>query len=204
MAAVILAFILAFFFSFIGSIPPGAINLSIIQLGLDHKINVAWRFALAAAIVEYPYAWLAVKFAEWITSSPLLLDNLQLLTAIVMTLLGILSLWPSNKPSRLREQFNNSGFRRGIVLSIFNPLAVPYWLGITAYLKSQRWIYLSDAWELQAYLAGVVLGSLAILVAMAYLAKRIAAQFQQSIWLRKVPGITLVILGVYVFIQYLL
>jgi threonine/homoserine/homoserine lactone efflux protein len=204
MAAAILAFILAFFFSFIGSIPPGAINLSIIQLGLEHRMNVAWRFAIAAAIVEYPYAWLAVKFAEWITSSPLLLDNLQLLTAIVMTLLGIISLWPSNKPSRLREQFNKSGFRRGIVLSIFNPLAVPYWLGITAYLKSQKWIYLSDAWELQAYLAGVVLGALAILVAMAYLAKRIAAQFQQSIWLRKVPGITLVILGLYAFIQYLL
>jgi threonine/homoserine/homoserine lactone efflux protein len=200
MVEIFLAFILAFFFSFIGSIPPGAINLSIIQLGLEHRMNVAWRFA----IIEYPYAWLAVKFAEWITSSPLILDNLQLLTAVVMTLLGIFSLWPSGKSFKLAEQFNKSGFRRGIVLSIFNPLAVPYWLGITAYLKSQRWIYLSDAWQLQAYLAGVVLGSLAMLIAMAYLARRIALQFQQSTWLKKVPGITLVILGLYAFIQYLL
>ncbi|SKC76170.1 LysE family translocator [Ohtaekwangia koreensis] len=204
MIEVIVVFALAFFFSFIGSIPPGTINLTIIKLGLEQRMNIAWKFAIASAIIEYPYAWLAIKFEEWITSSPLILDNLQLLTAIVMTLLGVVSLWPSDTPSALAEKFNKSGFRRGIVLSILNPLAIPYWLGITAYLKGQQWIDLSDTWELQSYLAGVTLGSLAILLAFAYLARKIASRFQQSILLKKLPGVMLLLLGLYAFAQYLL
>ncbi len=204
MIEVIVVFALAFFFSFIGSIPPGTINLTIIKLGLEQRMNIAWKFAIASAIIEYPYAWLAIKFEEWITSSPLILDNLQLLTAIVMTLLGVASLWPSDTPSALAEKFNKSGFRRGIILSILNPLAIPYWLGITAYLKGQQWIDLSDAWELQSYLAGVTLGSLAILVVFAYLARKIASRFQQSILLKKLPGVMLLLLGLYAFAQYLL
>jgi threonine/homoserine/homoserine lactone efflux protein len=204
MIEVIVVFALAFFFSFIGSIPPGTINLTIIKLGLEQRMNIAWKFAIASAIIEYPYAWLAIKFEEWITSSPLILDNLQLLTAIVMTLLGVVSLWPSDTPSALAEKFNKSGFRRGIILSILNPLAIPYWLGITAYLKGQQWIDLSDAWELQSYLAGVTLGSLAILVVFAYLARKIASRFQQSILLKKLPGVMLLLLGLYAFAQYLL
>jgi threonine/homoserine/homoserine lactone efflux protein len=121
-----------------------------------------------------------------------------------MTLLGVVSLWPSDTPSALAEKFNKSGFRRGIILSILNPLAIPYWLGITAYLKGQQWIDLSDAWELQSYLAGVTLGSLAILVVFAYLARKIASRFQQSILLKKLPGVMLLLLGLYAFAQYLL
>src|SRR5688572_9689122 len=92
-------FILAFFFSFIGTIPPGTINLTCIQLGLEKKMNVAWRFSITAAVMEYPYAWIAVEFAEWITSSPVVVENMQLITAFAMTGIGLLTLWSANKPS---------------------------------------------------------------------------------------------------------
>src|SRR5688572_32849988 len=82
------AFFIAFVFSFIGTVPPGTLNLSIIQLGLDHKISTAWRFAVAAAIIEYPYAWLAIKFEKAITSSADFTGNFQLITGVVMVLFG--------------------------------------------------------------------------------------------------------------------
>lgn len=197
------AFLIAFFFSFIGSIPPGTMNLSIIQLGLDDKISVAWRFALAAVIIEYPYAWIAVKFSDLITSSPLLVDNIQLITAIIMMVLGIIDLLPSRRSSPLIQKFNNSGFRRGIVLSVLNPLALPFWTGVTAYLKSQGWIDLSTMFRLQAYLFGIAFGSLAILMTLAYLAKKIVAGFSDISRLKKIPGVMLLVLGLYAFIQYL-
>ncbi|HEY9047574.1 MAG TPA: LysE family transporter [Ohtaekwangia sp.] len=202
--ALIVTFSLAFFFSFIGSIPPGTINLTIVQMGLENRMNIAWRFAIASALIEYPYAWLAVAFEKWITSAPVILENLQLLTAVVMIALGISGLWSVNKPSPLTQKFNASGFRRGIILGVLNPLAVPYWLGITAYMKSQEWIDLSDGWRLQSYLLGVALGSLAILLVFAYLAKKIADRFQQSTLLKKIPGAMLLILGIYSLVQYLL
>ena len=66
----VLAFILGAVFSFVGSIPPGTLNLTVLQLGLQGKTAIALRFALAVTIVEYPYAWIAVEFESWITSRP--------------------------------------------------------------------------------------------------------------------------------------
>src|SRR5882672_4291119 len=88
-------FFLGFFFSFIGSIPPGTLNVSILQLSLQHKIAIATRFAFAVAIIEYPYAWIGVQFEYWLTSSPVVVENFQLIAAIVMTALAVFNLWPS-------------------------------------------------------------------------------------------------------------
>lgn len=196
-------FLLAFFFSFIGSIPPGTINLTCIQLGLEKKTGIGWRFALTASVLEYPYGWIAVEFAEWITSSPIIVENMQLITAIVMTVIGILTLWTPSKPSKLTTKFSENGYLRGIVLSILNPLAIPFWVGVTAYLNSLAWIDLSTPLRLHSYLAGVCLGTLAILLILVYLAKRIGTQFTQNRWLPKIPGIALIVLGMYAFLQYL-
>lgn len=199
----VLNFVVGFFFSFIGSIPPGTINLTIVQLGLEKKLSVAWRFAIAASIMEYPYAWIAVEFAEMITTSPVLVENMQLITAIVMTVLGILTLWSARKPTKLTAAIGESGYMRGVILSILNPLAIPFWVGTTAYLDSLNWIELSTPIRLHSYLVGLCLGTFIILMMMAYLAKKVMSQFQQSTWFAKVPGITLILLGIYAFIEYL-
>jgi threonine/homoserine/homoserine lactone efflux protein len=200
----ILNFLQGFFFSFIGTIPPGTINLTIVQLGLEKKISVAWRFAIAASVMEYPYAWIAVEFAEMITASPMIVENMQLITAIIMTVLGILTLWSASKPTKLTSALSESGYMKGIILSILNPLAIPFWVGATAYLDSLNWIELSTPLRLQSYLIGLCLGTFVILMLMAFLAKKIISQFQQSSWIGKIPGITLIILGIYAFFQYLL
>lgn len=199
----LVTFCLAFFFSFIGSIPPGTLNLSMIQLGLAHNMSTAWRFAVAAAIIEYPYAWLAVEFESLITASPVVTENLQLITGIVMILLGIFNLWSARKPGKLSQRFNESGFRRGLVLSVLNPLALPFWIGVTAYLESLHWIDLSSTLAIHSYLTGVAIGALAVLMLLAYLAKKLVSYFQHNSLLKQIPGATLLALGVYAIVEYL-
>lgn len=198
------SFLLALSFSFIGTIPPGTLNLSIIQLGLEKKIKTAWRFGIAASIIEYFYAWLAVKFENLITSSPLITQNIQLITAVVMVSVGAMTLWSANKPSDLGEKFKSSGFRRGVLLGVLNPLALPFWVGTTAYLRGQKWIDLSSTVSLHCYLLGASLGALAVFMIFAYLAKRIVSEFQHSHRVKKIPGYILLALGFYAFVQYLL
>jgi threonine/homoserine/homoserine lactone efflux protein len=195
-------FLIAFFFSFIGSIPPGTMNLSIIQLGLEQKINVAWRFAIGSTLFEYPYAWMAVKFESLITSSPMITENFQLITGVVMLTLGILNLLSSRRPSKIYQRFSDSGFRRGLILGILNPLALPYWIAMTAYVKNQGWIDLSSELEIQSYLMGVVAGGITVLLVFAYLAKNVVKYFQQNTILKRIPGYTLLLLGVYALMQY--
>jgi threonine/homoserine/homoserine lactone efflux protein len=197
-------FLFAFAFSFVGSIPPGTINLTVLQLGLDHKIKIALRLSIAAALIEYPYAWLAVVFENMITSSPVILDNFKLITAVVMIVFGVLNIWSVRKPTGFVQKFQESGFRRGVVLGILNPMAMPFWIAITAYLKMQGWISISTNGQLHSYLAGVSLGGFTMLILMAYLAKRMVSLFQSTSKVKFIPGVVLLALGLYAFIEYLL
>jgi threonine/homoserine/homoserine lactone efflux protein len=197
-------FLAGFIFSFLGSIPPGTLNLAVLQLGLEHKIKIALRFTLAVAIIEYPYAWIAVVFEDWVTSSPLIVENFQLITAVVMTVIGGFTLWSARKPSDFSVRFNASGFRRGIVLSILNPMAIPFWIGITAYLKAQRWIDLSTPVLLHSYVFGTSIGVLALLLLFIFLAKRLSPYIKDNRYVKLVPGVTLLVLGLYAFAKYLL
>lgn len=196
-------FLFAFVFSFLGSIPPGTLNLTVLQLGIEKKMNIAWRFAIAAALIEYPYAWLAVAFEGFITESPVILDNFKLISAVVMILLGALNLWTAQRPTVFARKFHESGFRRGVILGILNPLAMPFWIAITAYLKVQGWISLSSNKNLHSYLLGISLGAFTLLILTAYLSKRMALAYQPGSRVKLIPGFVLLVLGIYAFIEYL-
>jgi len=171
---------------------------------MEHKIKTAIRFSLAVAIIEYPYAWIAVVFEDWVTSSPLIIDNFQLITAVVMIVIGAFTLWSARKPSEFSVRFNESGFRRGIILSILNPMAIPFWIGITAYLKAQGWVDLSTQSLLHSYVFGTSVGVMILLVLFTFLAKRLAHYVKDNRYVKLVPGITLLVLGFYAFAKYLL
>jgi len=200
---ILTVFLLGAFFSFIGSIPPGTLNLSVLQLGLEGKIKTALRFALAVSIIEYPYTWIGVEFESWITSSPMIIENFQLITAIVMVAIGVLNLWSAEKPSNFTLRFNESGFRRGLILSILNPMAIPFWIGITAYLKAQGWLNLSSVWLLHSYIFGTSVGAMILLTLFALLTKKLARYINNSKMVKRIPGFTLLALGIYAFIKYL-
>jgi threonine/homoserine/homoserine lactone efflux protein len=196
-------FFVGLLFSFLGSIPPGTLNLCVLQLGLEKKIGAALRFALAVSIVEYPYTWIGVQFEYWITSSPAVINNFQLLTAIVMTLIGLLNIWSAQRPADFTVRFNESGFRRGLVLSVLNPMAIPFWIGITAYLKAQGWIDLSSPGKLHSYIFGTSVGAMLLLTLFTYLAHRLSAYVTSNRLVKLLPGLTLLALGIYAFVRYL-
>lgn len=196
-------FLIGCFFSFIGSIPPGTLNLSVLQLGLEGKVNTAIRFAFAVAIIEYPYTWIGVQFEYWITSSPMVVENFELITAIAMTTIGLFNLWSAEKPSNFSVRFNESGFRRGLILSVLNPMAIPFWIGVTAYLKAQNWIDLHSVLLLHSYVFGTSIGALLLLFLFAFLAKKLSSYVQNNRVVKRIPGFTLLALGLYAFFKYL-
>lgn len=199
---IVQVFLVGFVFSFLGSIPPGTLNLMVLQMGLEHRIKAAIKFALAVAIVEYPYAWIAVEFEQLITSSPMVMQNLQLWGAIIMTTIGVVSLWTVRKPTAISVKLQESGFRRGIILSILNPQAIPFWIALTAYLKYQGWIDIRTGWRLHSYVLGTSIGAFALLSLLIFLAHRVASSFRDNRLLRMVPGLVLLGLGIIGFIRY--
>ncbi|GIL23935.1 MAG: hypothetical protein BroJett042_24480 [Bacteroidota bacterium] len=196
-------FIIGLVASFIGSIPPGTLNILVLQMGLENKLRVAIRFILAVAIIEYPYAWIAVEFEHLITSSPLVQQNFKLLAAVVMLSLGILGLWSVRKPSTLTVKLQESGFRKGLVLSILNPQAIPWWIGMTAYLKAQGWIVLDTPWRLHSYVFGTSVGVLLLLLLLAFMAQKLASIMKHNRIVALLPSIILLVLGLIALVSYL-
>ena len=189
--------------SFIGSIPPGTLNILVLQLGLQSKLKAALRFALAVAIIEYPYAWAAVTFEGWITSSTVVQENFKLLAAIVMTVLGIIGLWTARKPPAAASGgLMQSGFRRGLILSILNPQAIPWWIGMVAYLKAQGWIMLNTGLRLHSFVLGTAIGTFALLTLLAFMSLKLSGLFQHNILVRILPGAILFVLGLLAFFSY--
>ena len=189
-------FLVAFAFSFIGSIPPGSINLSVIQLALKRQLSAAFRFALAAALVEFGYAYIAVEFQFYITSSQLIQDNFTLISAIVLIILGAVNLIPKKNKSRMEIKLEDSGFRKGVLISLANPLAIPFWIAVTAYLQANNWILLERT-NLVIYILGISTGTLSLLALLAVVAKKASNYIRNESLIRKVPGAVLLILGLY-------
>lgn len=197
-------FIIGAVASFIGSIPPGTLNILVLQLGLENKLKAALRFALAVAIVEYPYAWIAVAFEGWVTRSPVVQENFKLLAASVMVLLGLVGLWAARKPSTATVRLQESGFARGLILSILNPQAIPWWIAVTAYLKAQGWIVIDTAPRIHAYVFGTALGALALLTLLAFGAQRVSRFVQHNRLIAILPSAVLLALGIFTFIKIFL
>ncbi len=193
-----------FFFSFIGSIPPGTINLSVIQLGLRKHLGAAFRMALAAALIEYVYAAIAIKFQIFITSSPAIKENFQLITAVVLLALGgvnLLALRKKKGGEIKTPVMASSGFRKGVLLSIGNPLAIPFWIAVTAYLQSNSWVNFDDV-PIWSYVLGISLGTLSILSLLGLLSYKTGKFIEPDNKLIKIiPGIVLITLGLYSLIM---
>src|SRR5690606_33928439 len=87
-----LVFVIAFLVSYLGSIPPGTINVTTMQLAVQNNRRAAVFFSLAAALVEFVYAGATVRFQLFLSENPVFTENFQIISAIAMILLGIANL----------------------------------------------------------------------------------------------------------------
>jgi len=191
--------IVAFIVSYIGSIPPGSINVSVMQLSILKKHRAAIFFALAASSVEFIYAGVTVRFHIFLNTHPLISDYFKIVTSIVLIALGlwnILSKKTSSSIGTHTKLTGRHGFLRGLVLGILNPMTIPFWLAITTYLENDGLIDVL-AFGFWAYLTGLSMGTFCLLLTVDALGKRFMKFSDNKFLVRRVPGVILIGLGIY-------
>ncbi|MFY0651375.1 MAG: LysE family transporter [Cyclobacteriaceae bacterium] len=196
----IVCFFVGFLFSFLGSIPPGTINITTLQYSLSGKKLAAISFAVACAITEYLYAGIAVKFQLYLSSNPGISDNIKIISGIVFLTLGVYNLVKRNSPNQ-KEQVNEnkSAFKKGVLISLTNPLAIPFWLAITIYLQSMSLINLSGHNYL-IYVAGISVGTFALLFTVIRLGTRFTSIQNNQFVIYRIPGLVFLGMGIYSFV----
>lgn len=195
-------FFVGFVCSYLGSIPPGAINISVLQYGLHGHRSLGLRFGLAASLVEFVYAAATVRFNLFLTQHPTFTENFELLSGIVLVLLGALSLASSNKtPSEKITAESPRAFRKGLLIGLANPIVIPFWLGVTAYLQANNVIKI-EGWDLLIYVAGISAGTFALMASVAYLSNRFQQIVENRKMVNRIPGIVLCAMGLYSFYKW--
>ena len=198
---VVILFGAGFFFSFIGSIPPGSINISALQYALEKRIKAAYAFAVAASLTEYLYAAVAVRFQIYLTDNASIAQYFQIITGSVLILLGLFNLIKKPIESKVETKGEKrNAFKKGVLLSLTNPLAIPFWLMVTAYLQSMGWIALSDQ-NFWIYVAGISAGTFCLLATVTNLGTKFNTIQGNVLLIYRVPGLIFIGMGIWSFVS---
>lgn len=190
-------FLLALIISYLGSIPPGTINITVMQYAVQGHKRAALFFILAVSLIEFVYAGLTVRFQMYLSESELLMDHFLIITAVGMIILGGANLFTRTSSKGIVKKVHvkgRNGFARGLIVAILNPLTVPFWLAVTAYLQNRNLIDLSGV-SFWVYLLGISLGTVGLLITVRSLGAKFTRISDNQFLVHILPGLTFLVLG---------
>jgi threonine/homoserine/homoserine lactone efflux protein len=165
-------FFLGMVISIWGSLPLGAINLGVVQTTVNHNLKAGIFFAVGATMVELIYSYVSIKYlAVFLFERPAANLIIQVVAIPVFIFLGIISFKKSATEERVESATKGKSFFEGIMISLFNPLQIPFWIAYTSYLLTNLWIRNDEA-LLNVFIAGICTGTFIILVTIAILSKK--------------------------------
>ncbi|MFN4256901.1 MAG: LysE family transporter [Saprospiraceae bacterium] len=192
-----LALVAGFGLSLVGSLPPGLMNLTVARTAMQRGLWAAGSVAAGAAAAEFFQAAAAVVFSDWFVAHPASEQVFRWLAAPVFLALGAYFLFWAKPPRHSPETDVRAGraFVKGLIISVFNLLAVPYWIFYCGWLRLEGW--LSDGFSDMILLAvGVTLGTFAALMLYAWAARKMAeGSVSVGRWANRLTGAVLLFLG---------
>jgi len=125
---------LGFALGFMGYLPPGNINMAVVQLALKGEQTRLRLFLVFASIMEFLYCFGCLWSLGLLMRQPHLVLVMQWTAVFVFALLGVLSFFHDENPAKIQVL---SGFGRGLFAIIINPLQIPFWLVWGVYLSDR-------------------------------------------------------------------
>ena len=176
----LLTFIVALVVNFIGFIPLGNINLTTIQISINKGLKQALIFITTFSLVEGIFTYVLMRFAAWFATKQILLFWLDWILVAVFLVMGVIS-WVQSKKEMVEgiEIRNRDSVRMGIILGIFNPMIIPFWMIGGTYLISHQWIT-TKGFGLELFALGAGTGAFTCLYLFARFAQYIQNRFAFS------------------------
>ncbi len=130
--------LLAFALGFVGYLPLGNINLAVVQLSSSEQKKHWQAFILFAALMEFIYCFACISGLEILRRETQWVAVFNWSAVVVFLLLGIFTFVHTENTSG-NSSFS-SGVKRGILLAVFNPLQIPFWMVWGVYLMQNGWL----------------------------------------------------------------
>lgn len=127
--------------SFTGSLPLGTLNLTVANFSFADNLSGAAMFSVAAIFVEMLLVRIALMAMGQLEKLKRLLRFFNLITGMVLLLLAFNSLTAEWQRLVFQVELPFTDLHpvlSGLLLSVINPLHVPFWIGWTAVLKAKH------------------------------------------------------------------
>src|SRR5690606_34852812 len=166
--------------SFLGSIPFGTINVTVIESAISRGFRTALHVIFGAAIIEFVQALIALKFSGLITRSPLTEQVLFWISIPIFIGLGIYYARQKVADHVEPHPYERSrGFLKGIIVSSLNVLAFRFWIFYGIYHSSVNLIAISLNLNILSFSVGVFTGTVIILMLYARLGEYAKSRYSQ-------------------------
>ncbi len=199
-----LIFLITFFISFVGSIHPGPLNLSVIQTTLQKGIYPALLLALGGVIPEIIYGYLAVEGVMIFEKNPIVFNVMQWAVVPILLFLGIQQIIASRKPKQVVKLPMEASSKitqaalKGFLLSITNPQLLPYWIVILINYQNYNFLRIAELLDKLYFVLGTSVGAFALNYLYAHIAhrqkERIFKHINESLF-EQIIGWTFVVMG---------
>lgn len=190
--------------SFLGTLPFGPINLSVVSRTVKNSLRAGLWFAFAAALIEIAQSFVALHCSalinEYLDSTPWI----KWATAGLFTLLGLIFMLRREQVVE-EEAANRKGnnFLAGIIISIINFQAIPFWIFILTYLDMSHHVRIDTSLGLGGialFLLGVSSGKFSALALFGLASQSVKNRVGQlKFWMNKVIGFILLLIGIFQF-----
>jgi threonine/homoserine/homoserine lactone efflux protein len=118
---------LGFTSSFIGTLPLGMLNLTILQLALANRQQQAMAFSLGATLIEFVQIGITLLGMNVLLAVPLLNQAISIISIPILLYLGYKN-FKNDKNTEGPPLTAKSTFWQGIVLGFANVVVYPFWL----------------------------------------------------------------------------
>lgn len=155
---ILLGYVMAFF----SLTPPGMLNMTAVRTALEKGSRSGMWFALGAAMVVIPQAFIALVFARFFADHPEVVDRLNYAGLFVLFLLSVVFF------IQARKKFKGEGsgkrgksFVVGLLMSSMNMLAIPFYLVLSSVLEN-RGLLTTEQPYINLFVTGVFLGAFSL------------------------------------------
>jgi threonine/homoserine/homoserine lactone efflux protein len=175
---IFLTLFLGLFANFIGYIPPGNINLTLVRITINRGLKQALRFIISFSCAEFIFTFVVMHAAKWLAEQ-VRLDTI--IDWVMVGLFGILGTvtWMHRKKPPQTHYSEHESIKYGILLGFINPVQVPFWMITGTYFITHGWI-LDGKLALAIFSLGSAAGAFLALFLYAKFAQYIQSKFALS------------------------
>lgn len=175
---IVLTFFLGLMANFIGYVPPGNINLTLVRITINRGFKEAMRFTAAFSFVEFFFTFIIMNAAKWLSAQAKLDVVIDWVMFALFLTLGTITWLQRNKPKKTKYS-EHASIKYGLLLGFINPMQIPFWMICGTYLITHEWI-LDGNFALIVFSLGSAAGSFLCLYLYAIFARYMQTKFALS------------------------